>query len=292
MWQAMDACDVVTAPRRHARTDPGMNDAGTNDAGTNDGVEVYAAERQAQILQSARSQGRVEVLALASLMEVTPETVRRDLTALERLGVLRRVHGGAMPVERFGFEPNVAMRENRFAAEKDRIAKAALDELPDGGSLIVDAGTTTIRLANLLPNDRRFTVVTHSIPVASALAAYANVTLHLLGGIVRGITLAAVGDWALRNIADVNVDVAFLGINGITAERGLTTPDLGEAQVKRAFTRAARRTVVLADHSKFGRAEFARVAGLDEIDTIITDSDLDAETASEIEISGPRVVRA
>jgi DeoR family fructose operon transcriptional repressor len=253
---------------------------------------VYAAERQAQILQAARSLGRVEVLALATQMDVTPETVRRDLTVLERLGVLRRVHGGAMPVERFGFEPNVAMRENQFSAEKDRIGKAALDELPDGGSLILDAGTTTVRLASLLPTDRRFTVVTHSLPVASALAAYANITLHLLGGIVRGITLAAVGDWALRNIADVSVDVAFLGINGISTERGLTTPDLGEAQIKRALSRAARRTVVLADHSKFGRTEFARVSGLDEVDTIITDSDLDAETASDIEVAGPRVVRA
>ena len=253
---------------------------------------MYAAERQAQILQSARSSGRVEVIALATQMDVTPETVRRDLTALERMGVLRRVHGGAMPVERFGFEPNVAMRESQFAVEKDRIVKAALEELPDGGSLVLDAGTTTVRLAGLLPTDRRFTVVTHSLPVATALAGYSNVTLHLLGGIVRGITLAAVGDWALREIADISVDVAFLGINGISVERGLTTPDLGEAQVKRALAGAARRTVVLADHSKFGRTEFARVAALDEIDTVITDSELDAETAAEIESAGPRVVRA
>ncbi|MEP6980485.1 MAG: DeoR/GlpR family DNA-binding transcription regulator [Nakamurella sp.] len=253
---------------------------------------MYAAERQAQILHAARSLGRVEVLTMATQMDVTPETVRRDLTALERLGVLRRVHGGAMPVERFGFEPNVAMRENQFSAEKERIGKAALDELPDGGSIVLDAGTTTVRLASLLPTDRKFTVVTHSLPVASTLAPYANITLHMLGGNVRGITLAAVGDWALRNIADVSVDVTFLGINGITAERGLTTPDLAEAQIKRALARAGRRTVVLADHSKFGRTEFARVSGLEEIDTIITDTDLDAETASEIEIAGPRVVRA
>ncbi len=253
---------------------------------------MYAAERQAQILQAARSLGRVEVLSMATQMDVTPETVRRDLTVLERLGVLRRVHGGAMPVERFGFEPNVAMRENQFSAEKDRVAKAALDELPDGGSIILDAGTTTVRLAGLLPTDRKFTVVTHSLPVASTLASFVNINLHLLGGTVRGITLAAVGDWALRSIADVSVDVAFLGINGITTRRGLTTPDLAEAQVKRALARAARRTVVLADHSKFGRTEFAQVLALDEVDTIITDTDLDAETAAEIEIAGPRVIRA
>lgn len=255
-----------------------------------DGVEVYAAERQAQILHAARSVGRVEVLSLASQMDVTPETVRRDLTALERLGVLRRVHGGAMPVERFGFEPNVAMRESQFTAEKDRIGKSALDELPDGGSIIIDAGTTTVRLANVLPTDRKLTVVTHSLPVAMALASYANVTLHMLGGIVRGITLAAVGEWALRNIQDVSVDVTFLGINGITRDRGLTTPDLTEALIKRALAKAARRTVVLTDHSKFGRTDFAHVIGLEEVDTVITDIDLDAETAAEIEAAGPRMV--
>ena len=257
-----------------------------------DGVGVYAAERQALILHTARAVGRVEVLALASEMDVTPETVRRDLTALERLGVLRRVHGGAMPVERFGFEPNVAMREHQFAAEKDRIAKAALDELPDGGSVIIDAGTTTIRLARLLPTDRRFTVVTHSLPVASTLATFPNVELHFLGGAVRGVTLASVGEWAMRNIADVQVDLTVLGTNGITAARGLTTPDLSEATMKRALAHAARRTVVVADHSKFGRTEFAAVIPLSEVDAVITDSDLDGETAAEIEAAGPRVVLA
>ncbi len=251
---------------------------------------MYAAERQAQILHTARSEGRVEVLSLAFDMDVTPETVRRDLTALERLGVLRRVHGGAMPVERFGFEPNLADRETQFAAEKDRIGKAALDQLPDGGSIILDAGTTTIRIATMLPTDRKLTVVTHSLTVALALAANSNITLHLLGGTVRGVTMAAVGEWALRNIADVSVDVAFLGINGITAARGLTTPDLTEAAIKRALAAAARRTIVVADHSKFGRVEFAHVIDLEVVDTVITDSDLDSETIAEIKLAGPEVV--
>ena len=259
---------------------------------SDDGVGVYAAERQAQILHTARANGRVEVLSVAAAMDVTPETVRRDLTALERLGVLRRVHGGAMPVERFGFEPNVAMREHRLGAEKDRIAKAAIDELPEHGSIILDAGTTTIRIAHMLPTDRSFTVVTHSLPVASTLAAFPNIALHFLGGAIRGVTLAAVGEWAMRNIADVRVDITFLGTNGITADRGLTTPDLTEAAIKRALAAASRRCVVVADHSKFGRTEFASVIGLDEVDSVITDSGLDTETAAEIEAAGPRMVLA
>ncbi len=253
---------------------------------------VYATERQQEILSRARHDGRVDVKGLADALEVTPETVRRDLTALERLGLVRRVHGGAIPVERLGIEPAVADREGRMAGQKECIAKAALDELPDGGAVIIDAGTTTIRLAEMLPTDRELTVVTHGLPVAMLLAGRPNITLHLLGGTVRGRTLAAVGTWAEQALADVYADVAFLGTNGITSERGLTTPDLAEAGVKRALVAAARRTVVLTDHTKFGRVDFAQVAPLSAIDTVITDTELEPELVDEIEAAGPRVVRA
>jgi DeoR family fructose operon transcriptional repressor len=253
---------------------------------------VYAPERQQEILGRARAEGRVDVSALARDLDVTPETVRRDLTVLERYGVLRRVHGGAIPVERLGFEPNVAHREGLFAAEKERIAKAALDELPDGGSVLIDAGTTTVRLAELIPADRELTVVTHALPVAQVLASRPGITLHVVGGIIRGRTLAAVGTWADRCLADVRADVVFLGTNALTVEHGLSTPDLAEAAVKAALMNAARRTVVLADHSKIGRTDFALVAPLSDVDTVITDSAVEPELVDEIEAAGPRVVRA
>ncbi|CAN5338153.1 DeoR/GlpR family DNA-binding transcription regulator [soil metagenome] len=193
-------------------------------------------------------------------------------------------------MERLGIEPGVSDREGHSAGQKERIARAALDELPDGGSIILDAGTTTVRLAELLPIDRELTVVTHSIPVASVLISRPNVTLHLLGGIVRGRTLAAVGEWTRAQIAEVFADVAFMGTNSISVEHGLTTPDIAEASVKRALIDAARRTVVLADHTKFGRESFARVAPLSELDTVITDVGLDVELAEDIESAGPRLV--
>ena len=251
---------------------------------------MYAPERHQQILKTARSFGRVEVAGLARDLAVTPETVRRDLTALERRGALRRVHGGAIPVERLGFEPGVADREGHAAREKDLIARAALEELPDGGSIILDAGTTTARLAELLPTDRELTVVTHSIPVAALLTARPNISLHLLGGTVRSRTLAAVGEWTRAQVSELFVDVAFLGTNGVSIERGLTTPDVAEARVKKSLIEAARRVVVLADHSKFGREDFARVAPLSLVDTIITDSGIDRELADDLETAGPRMV--
>ena len=253
---------------------------------------MYAPERHQQILDSARTRGRVEVAGLARELSVTPETVRRDLTALERRGVLRRVHGGAIAVERLGIEPHVADRQSSAAGEKERIARAALDELPDGGSIIVDAGTSTIRLAELLPLDRELTVVTHSLAVATILISRPNVTLHLLGGLIRTRTYSAVGDWTRAQIADVFADVAFVGTNGVSVERGISTPDLAEARVKRALIAASRRTVVLADHTKFGREDFAKVAPLTDVDTVITDSGVDAELADDVEQAGPRVVIA
>jgi len=251
---------------------------------------MYAPERHQHILETARAFGRVDVANLARDLSVTPETVRRDLTALERRGVLRRVHGGAMAIERMGFEQDVADRETHETAHKDRIAAAALEELPDGGSIIIDAGTTTVRFAQLLPIDRELTVVTHSLPVANAVVNRSNITLQLLGGVVRGRTLAAVGDWTRSQVADIFVDVAFMGTNGLSVERGLTTPDIAEATVKRALMNAARRTVVLVDHTKFGREDFALVAPLSDVDTIITDLQLPTEYADDIDKAGPRVV--
>lgn len=253
---------------------------------------MYAPERHQQILTRARAEGRVDVATLALDLDVTPETVRRDLTAIERLGLLRRVHGGAVAVERLGFEPGLADRERVMSAQKERIARAALEELPDGGAIILDAGTTTIRLAALLPTDRDLTVVTHGLPIVTVLAARPNITLHLVGGTVRGRTLAAVGSWALAALTQIHADVVFLGTNGVTVERGLTTPDLAEAQVKRALVAAARRVVVLADHTKLGVSDFALVAPLSAVDVLITDSDAAPELVDEIEAAGPRVVRA
>ncbi|MDF2443552.1 MAG: DeoR family transcriptional regulator, fructose operon transcriptional repressor [Subtercola sp.] len=253
---------------------------------------MYATERHQAILDQARRDGRVDVRELSENLAVTPETIRRDLTTLERRGLVQRAHGGAIPVDRLGIEPGISDRESLLSVEKSNIARAALHEVPDGGSIIIDAGTTTVRLAELLPTDRELTVVTHSLPVALLLSTKPNIDLHFLGGHIRGRTLAAVGPWIQQAIATVSVDVAFIGINGLTVERGLTTPDLDEAVVKSTLVAAARRVVVLADHSKFGRQDFGLVAPLSAVDVVITDRGLDGELYDEIVTAGTDVVRA
>jgi DeoR family fructose operon transcriptional repressor len=251
---------------------------------------MYQEERQAVILDRARSQGRVDVAELAADFDVTPETVRRDLSALERHGFLRRVHGGAIPVERLGFEPELQTRDATMAAEKDRIARAAVAELPAEGAILLDAGSTTARLADLLPLDRELTVVTNALPIGMALSARPNLTVLTVGGRIRGRTLAMVDQWALRVLSETYVDVAFLGTNGVSVQRGLTTPDVAEAATKRAMMRAARRVVVLADHTKVGNDCFARFGELEDVDTLICDDGLDIELAGDLQAAGPRVV--
>jgi DeoR family fructose operon transcriptional repressor len=251
---------------------------------------MYPEERQQAIVDRARAAGRVDVAALADELDVTTETIRRDLKVLERHGVLRRVHGGAIPVERLGFEPALAARDAVLTAEKERIAKAALAELPAEGSILLDAGTTTARLADALPLDRELVVLTNGLPIAMSLSSRPNLTVLLVGGRVRGRTLAAVDSWALHSLADSYVDVAFIGTNGVSVERGLTTPDTTEAAVKRAMVGAARRTVLLADHTKVGNDHLARFADLDDIDVIVTDSGVEPEDAERLRARGPRVV--
>ncbi|MDT5184789.1 MAG: DeoR family transcriptional regulator, fructose operon transcriptional repressor, partial [Mycobacterium sp.] len=202
----------------------------------------------------------------------------------------RRVHGGAIPVERLGFEPALAARDAVMTVEKERIAKAALAELPDEGAIIIDAGSTTERLAAALPMDRELTVVVNAPPLAVSLATRPNLTVIMLGGRVRRRTLATVDDWNLQMLSRIHVDVAFMGTNGLSDQCGFTTPDPAEAAVKRSMIASARRAVVLADHTKIGNDYFARFAEISEIDTLISDSGLDGELMSDFEQAGLRVI--
>ncbi len=258
-------------------------------------TQMYAPERQQEILRLAREGGRVDVLSLAEEFQVTAETIRRDLKALDRAGLVRRVHGGAIPAGRLDFEPDLAERDAVAADEKQRIARAALAELPGGegpGSVILDAGTTAARLAAEIPLEAELTVVTHGLPVAARLADHPGLTLHLVGGRIRHRTRAAVDDWALRAYREINADVLFLATNGFSLDGGLTTPDLAEAAVKRALIAAARRVVLLADSAKFGQQHFARFGDLADVDLLITDTGLSPEDARAIERAGTEVVRA
>ncbi|MGE2732090.1 DeoR/GlpR family DNA-binding transcription regulator [Mycolicibacterium vaccae] len=255
---------------------------------------MYAEERQQAIASLVMERGRASVSELAQAYDVTTETVRRDLAALDRAGVVRRVHGGAVPVRALHLvEPGVGERDVTRAEHKDAIAAAATDFLPrSGGTLLLDAGTTTMRIAAHLPTDRQLVVVTNSVPIAARLATVPTVTLQLLGGRVRGTTQAAVGEQALRVLDTLRVDVAFVGTNGLSVRHGLSTPDSDEAAVKRAMVAAANYVVVTADSSKVGREDFVSFAPLSSVDTLITDPEISPADQAELSDHGVEVICA
>ncbi len=253
---------------------------------------MYAEERHRMIAEKARNERRIEVSALSESFGVSPETIRRDLSMLERQGILRRTHGGAVPVEQVRFESEVAERLSRMSEEKARIAESAMRFVPSRGTILLDSGTTTGALARLLPAGRELTVVTNCLPIASLLVAHPSVTVLISGGRVRARTLAAVDDFATGFLENFSPDVAFVAANGVTTGQGLTTPNPAEAAVKRAMVRNGQRVILMADHSKVGQEHFVRFAGLDEIDVFVTDSGLDDEPTLEFEAAGVEVVRA
>ena len=252
-------------------------------------VPVHAEERRQLIVEETRRRGRVSVSRLAAQYDVTPETVRRDLVELDARGAIRRMHGGALSIERLQVEPAVAERTSRLTAQKQRIARLAVEYLPDDdGTVIVDAGTTTGALADPFPAGRRLTVVTDDLPLAMRLAPLPATTVIVVGGRVRARTLATVGDFAVSMVNELRADVAFIATNGLT-ERGCSTPDPAEAAVKRAMVRAADRVVLLADHSKFGHEHFVRFAELDDLDVVVTDTGADHTDLLMLEAAGLEV---
>lgn len=239
---------------------------------------MFAEERYNRIAALVASEGRVSVAQLSDRFNITKETVRRDLALLENDGILRRVHGGAVPANNASTsELSLTSREGRNQAEKVRIAKAALAMVPAEGSIVLDGGTTTGSLAGLLAQESadQLLIITHSLPVASTLIG-SSLQLEFIGGRVRSLTSACVGSDTVSRYGDLRPDVVFIGTNGVHPEFGLSTPDPEEASVKATIVRSARRVVVLADGSKLNAETLVGFADLTEIDALITDVQPDA----------------
>lgn len=252
---------------------------------------MYAEERQHEIIVRVREMGRVSVAELARRFDVTPETIRRDLEVLSGRGLLSRVHGGAVPTDKLRLaEASLGVRETAFTANKLAIAEKAMTMLPvrDSLTLLLDAGTTTGRVCELLPNSVSV-VITNSVPSAGILSLRPDLEVVLLGGTVRGITQATVGEHAVTELSNLRVDVALLGANGFSIDHGFSTPDQHEARIKKAMTQAAHEVWVLADSSKWGVDYLVRFAALDDVSGLITDDGLPSEAAEELRQAGLRV---
>ncbi len=255
---------------------------------------MYAEERQQAMVRLVTERRRLSVATLAQEYAVTTETVRRDLSQLERLGLVRRVHGGAVPAGSLAsIESELDERAATNTDLKDAIARAALTQLPpDGSTILLDAGSTTARLASALPRDRRLDRL-HPLrarrgPTRRAAAGRAAPA----PGRVRATTQAAVGADTVAALARVRADTVFLGTNALSIDHGLSTPDSDEAATKSALVASARRVVVLTDSSKLGMESAIRFATLDQVDCLVTDAGISAEDRTELEALDIEVVVA
>lgn len=266
----------------------------TVDSGKDDvpGGTLSQLERHELIVDLAVVNGRVDVGGLARRFNVSTETIRRDLGHLQDQQMLRRVHGGAVPWQRWRHEPSLSVRGSQNAEEKHRIAKRALEEIPTEASLLIDSGSTSAHFASLLPRERQLTVVTNSIPVAQVLADNDGVEVIVVGGALKKNTMAMVDSSGVESIDAMVVDLAILSTDGISVDRGCTTPYRDEVAIKRAMMSSARRTVMLLDHSKIGNDQLHRFATVDEVDTIVLGAEAEETDAAALQRAGPLVIRA
>lgn len=255
---------------------------------------MYAEERRRHIASLAAVEGWVKVGDLAERFSVTSETIRRDLAALDEIGAVHRVRGGARAAHNYQTSEVPLADRNRSAAEaKIAIATAALSFVPETGTVFIGAGTTNNSLADFLGQTDRaanLEIVINSLPGALNLAAYGLDNVQLLGGTVRSMTQSIVGPAALRYLALKRADVAFIGTDALTVEHGLSTADTQEAAIKTAFMTNAAKSVVLCDSSKLGRDYLVSFATVGDIDVLITDSAAPSALVTELEQRGVKVV--
>jgi DeoR family transcriptional regulator, aga operon transcriptional repressor len=252
---------------------------------------VRQVERLDTILDGLASHGSVSVAELARRLAVSEATVRRDLELLEDQRLLARTHGGAV-TRGVAYELPLRYRGLQHAAEKRRIAAAAAALAPDGLAVGLTGGTTTTEVARVLAERESLTVVTNAINIASDLAIRPNIKLVVTGGVARPESYELVGPQAEATLAGINLDVVFVGADGVDARTGVTTHQEIEAHTNRALIDRARRVVVVADRTKIGRVTFARICDIRAVHTLITDDEADGDALAAIAGADVEIVRA
>jgi len=246
---------------------------------------VLARMRRQQILEELQVKGGVRLTELSEAFLVSEMTIRRDLDALESDGLIERVHGGAVLVQRGTEEPGFEKKSLRELPEKSAIAERAAQLVKPGSAVALSAGTTTWALARYLSRVEQITVVTNSMNVWRELqqGGRGGATVILTGGEFRTPSDALVGPTADAAIRSLYFDLLFLGVHGIDPVAGLTTPNISEAETNRAFIARCRKLVVVADHTKWRTTALCTMAPLSEVDALVCDDGLPADAQRQLE---------
>jgi DeoR family transcriptional regulator of aga operon len=251
---------------------------------------MFPEERRREIMATLKQDGRCLVADLARALEVSEVTIRQDLDALEKEGLLRRTHGGAILDAKIGLERPFQVEETERKVEKERIGAAGAELISSGDTVILDVGTTVTEAARcLVEQKKRPTVFTNGLNIAAILEGDPELTTVVTGGTLRAKQHSLVNPFADLVLSRINADLALLGANGVDVARGVTNVNVAEAEIKALFVRAARRRVLLADSTKIGKVALAKFADVEQIDLLITDRGADPDEVSALRERGLEV---
>ena len=250
---------------------------------------MFQLERHQWLIDNARLKGRIDVNQSAEELGVTVETIRRDLNELEQKNLLRRVHGGTIPIEGLGYESNLDERRRQFIEEKRRIGLAALEKIGEAQSIYWDEGYMFEMAAEAWQPKHKVTIITNALRTAFLFSQKPNVDIIFLGGKIREQTIATADAWGPRQLSDLVIDVALIGSNGISIKHGCTTPSDAVSATKRAAMKASHTSILLALSNRWGFDSFVKFADLDSFAEAISDSDMDAKTFKTYTYAGMRI---
>ncbi len=249
------------------------------------------AERHKYILESLAKNGFVRVTDIAAELNVTHVTIRKDLKQLETKNLLYRTHGSALPVNPVASDIAVNEKEKVNISEKRAIAKAAVQLIHDNDSIIIGSGSTaTLFAEELAASSHTLIAITSSLKTAIILNENPNIEVMQIGGVIRKNSISVSGDYAKHFFDSITCSKLFIGVDGISVEHGMTNSNMEEVDLSRRMMEAALKCIVLSDSTKFGKRGFGRFCNLEDVDTIITDSAIAPQVASEIEEMGVQLI--
>ena len=266
--------------------------SGAASSGEDASVNALPALRQSRLLELLRDRRQVTVAELVALFDVSRDTIRRDLDLMEQRGLLVRTHGGAVRKDQMvRVDTALGLRMGAHAENKQRIARAAAGLIRDGETLLVNGGSSTCAFAAALVDRRDLTIVTNNLRLPPLTPAAAVRAIYVLGGTYWSVPQVTIGPIGLPGVAGFNADTAVIGVTAL-AVGGITMGRLDEATETASMVALAKRTIVLADHSKFSTAAFAMIAGYDTIDHLVTDAKPPPDIAEALERGGVQVIIA
>lgn len=234
---------------------------------------MSADQRRIKILELIQEKGRVEVASLAKMFKVSNMTIRRDLNLFEKQGLITTNYGGARLAINTQLDLSFNVKKTKKLTEKDAIGKRAAEHVKDGMTIAIDCGSTAMQLAKYI-QDKNLTVITNSIPVVNMLANCSKIQLLVACGIYNEFSAGMRGALTIDFYENYSIDLAFLSTEGLTVNEGVSLPDIDDAMTKKAIMKASKKSILLADSSKFGNSCMTKYADLKDFEVIITDSKL------------------